>query len=93
MLGYPKFKLVAEEQRELLHDYLPYCEVIAIPKKVPKTPPCRDVFDVPFLQLAIVGKADFLVTGDQDLLEIKSKLLCPIVTPEAFLAALPGSRG
>jgi predicted nucleic acid-binding protein len=44
---------------------------------------------VPFLQLAIVGKAQALVSGDPDLLGIKSKLLCPIVTLEAFLAALP----
>ncbi len=93
VLGYPKFKLAAQDQRELLGDYLPYCQILAIPQKVPKTPPCRDVFDVPFLQLAIVGKADFLVTGDQDLLEIKSKLLCPVVTPEVFLGGSPGSRG
>ena len=92
VLGYPKFKLAAEDQRELLGDYLPYCQILAIPKKVPKTPACRDVFDVPFLQLAIVGKADLLVTGDQDLLEIKSKLMCPVVTPEVFLGDLPGSR-
>jgi putative PIN family toxin of toxin-antitoxin system len=89
VLGYPKFKLVADEQRELLADYLPYCRTVAIPAKAPRTPPCRDPFDLPFLQLSVVGKADFLVTGDQDLLGIKSKLLCPIVTLEAFLAALP----
>jgi len=89
VLGYPKFKLVADEQRELLADYLPYCRTVAIPAKAPRTPPCRDPFDLPFLQLSVVGKAGFLVTGDQDLLGIKSKLLCPIVTLEAFLAALP----
>lgn len=88
-LGYPKFKLVADEQRELLADYLPYCRAVVIPAKLPRTPPCRDPFDLPFLQLAIVGKADFLVTGDRDLLDIKSRLLCPIVTLEAFLAGLP----
>jgi predicted nucleic acid-binding protein len=44
---------------------------------------------VPFLQLAIVGKAKAIVSGDEDLIGIKSKLLCPIVTLEAFLAALP----
>lgn len=89
VLGYPKFKLVADEQRELLADYLPWCRTVTIPAKLPRTPPCRDPFDLPFLQLAVVGKADFLVTGDRDLLGIKSRLLCPIVTLEAFLAALP----
>lgn len=89
VLGYPKFKLAADEQRELLADYLPYCRTVTIPAKAPRTPPCPDPFDLPFLQLAIVGKADFLVAGDQDLLGVKGKLLCPIVTLEAILAALP----
>ena len=88
VLGYPKFKLIADEQRELLSDYLPYCRTVTIPAKPPKTPPCRDPFDLPFLQLAIVGKAEVLVTGDQDLLGIEGKLTCPIVTLEAFLATL-----
>ena len=89
VLGYPKFKLSGEEQRELLADYLPYCRTVAMPAKPPRTPACRDPFDLPFLQLAVVGKVDFLVTGDHDLPGIKGKLLCPIVTLEAFLAALP----
>jgi len=89
VLGYPKFKLVADEQRELLADYLPYCRTVSIPAKAPRTPLCRDPFDLPFLQLSVVSKADFLVTGDKDLLRIEGKLLCPIVTLEAFLAALP----
>lgn len=88
VLGHPKFKLVADEQRDLLADYLPYCRTVAIPVKLPRTPPCRD-FDLPFLQLAMAGKADFLITGDRDLLDIKSRLICPIVSLEAFLAALP----
>ena len=90
VLGYPKFKLIADEQRELLSDYLPYCRTVTIPAKPPKTPPCPDPFDLPFLQLAIVGKAEALVTGDQDLLGIEGKLTCPIVTLEAFLATLLG---
>ena len=91
VLAYPKFKLGDDEQHELLADYLPYCRTVAIPAKPPRTPPCRDPFDLPFLQLAVVGKVAYLVTGDQDLLDIKSKLLGPIVTLEAFLAALPAN--
>jgi putative PIN family toxin of toxin-antitoxin system len=89
VLAYPKFKLVAEERHELLADYLPYCQTVTIPARPPRTPSCRDPSDVPFMQLAIVGKAKFIVSGDQDLLDIKSKRLCPIVTPQAFIAALP----
>src|SRR5215471_17088640 len=69
-LTYPKFKLTAEDQRELLGDYLPYCYTVRMPAKAVKIPLCRDPFDVPFLQLAIVSKADYLVTGDKDLLSL-----------------------
>jgi putative PIN family toxin of toxin-antitoxin system len=89
VLGYPKFKLDVEEPHELVGDYLPWCRTVAIPAKPPRTPSCRDPFDLPFLQLAVVSKADFLVSGDQDLLGIQGKLPCPIVTLDAFLAALP----
>ena len=91
-LGYPKFKLAAEEQRELLADYLPYCRSVTMPAKPPRTPPCRDPFDLAFLQLAVVGKVDLLVSGDQDLLRIEGRLPCPIITLDAFLAALTQAR-
>jgi putative PIN family toxin of toxin-antitoxin system len=86
-LTYPKFKLTAEDQRELLADYLPYCMPISTPAKPPRTPRCRDPFDVPFLQLAITGDADFLVTGDKDLLSLTGRIRCPIVTAEEFLSS------
>jgi putative PIN family toxin of toxin-antitoxin system len=88
VLAYPKFKLDAAEQNELLADYLPWCRTVSIPDKSPRTPPCRDPFDIPFLQLAVVGKADFLATSDTDLLSIKAKTGLRIVTAEALLAAL-----
>jgi len=67
-LGYPKFKLAASEQEELLADYLPYCVTVTIPHPPPTTPCCRDPADAPFLQLALAGHADVLVSGDKDLL-------------------------
>ena len=79
VLTYPKFKLTAEDQRELLADYLPYCTPVSMPAKPPGTPPCRDPLDVPFLQLAIIGNADFLVTDDKDLLSLTGRIRCPIV--------------
>lgn len=82
VLAYPKFKLSPDEQRELLADYLPYCIIVSIPNPPPETPACRDGFDVPFLQLAVAGKADTLVTGDQDLLSLAGAFACPIVTAE-----------
>jgi len=85
-LAYPKFKLAAHEQEELLADYLPYCKTVRIPASPPATPPCRDAFDVPFLELALTGKADALLTGDKDLLSLACKLACPILGADQFLS-------
>jgi putative PIN family toxin of toxin-antitoxin system len=87
-LTYPKFKLSAAEQRELLADYLPFCETVRMPPTPPKTPECRDPYDVPFLQLAVAGKADCLVTGDRHLLALAGRFSRPIVRPEQFLSSL-----
>lgn len=89
-LTYPKFKLAPAEQQELLADYLPWCTTVRVAAKPPRTPMCRDPFDIPFLQLSITGKADFLVSGDRDLLSLDGKLICPIVTADQFLNLLPG---
>jgi predicted nucleic acid-binding protein len=43
---------------------------------------------VAFLQLAIVGKAEYLVTGDRDLLALAGQLSCPILTAEQWLRAV-----
>ena len=63
-LAYPTFGLTVDEQREWLALYL------RIPRKPPKTPARRDRFDAAFLQLAFVGKADYLVSGDRHLLAL-----------------------
>jgi len=88
VLAYPKFKLSAEDQQELLADYLPYCLSVVIPNPPPGTPDCRVAFDLPFLQLAIAGQADYLITGDQDLLSITDAFTCPILTGDQFLKIL-----
>jgi len=88
VLAYPKFKLSAADQQELLADYLPYCTTVRMPPKLPSTPVCRDKFDLPFLQLAVTGKADFLVSGDQDLLSLAGKFVCPIITADQFIQTL-----
>ena len=85
VLTYPKFRLEAEEREDLLSDYLPFCETIQVPDPAPPTPPCRDPFDVAFLELAVAGEADFLVTGDQDLLSLAPEFICPIVSAASLL--------
>ena len=45
---------------------------------------CRDPKDDYLLELALVSDADFLVTGDKDLLEVKKIGNCQIVTAMEF---------
>lgn len=93
VLAYPKFRLSASDQRELLADYLPYAEVVTVPKPPPRAPDFRDPHDLPFLHLAAAGKADVLVTGDADLLALASPGIRPrlcfrILTVQALVEQL-----
>jgi uncharacterized protein len=93
VLAYPKFRLSAADREELLADYLPYCRSVRIPARLPKLPLCRDANDQMFIELAAVGKADWLVSGDKDLLAMAPAFKRPIVTAEGFLAQLEPLRG
>ena len=93
VLSYPKFDLTGEEQEHLLADYLPWCETVVVPKP-PAIPRCRDPFDRPFLELALVAQAHALTTGDNDLLDLAKDFPVPILTPGAFrdTCLLPDDR-
>ena len=82
VLRYPKFGLSPGDGRELLAEYLPYCEVIEVTERC--TAACRDANDQPFLDLAQSGRADLLVSGDQDLLMLAGRTTFLIETPEAY---------
>ena len=82
VLSYPKFRLTDHEREDLLADYLPWCETVIV-SEPPAVPHCRDPFDRPFLELALVGRADALVTGDEDLLALAPEFPVPILTPRA----------
>jgi predicted nucleic acid-binding protein len=72
----------------LLADYLPYAETVRIPQPPPTVPECRDELDLPFMHLAVAGKAKVLVSGDRDLLAIATEFerasSCPILTLDVF---------
>ena len=87
VLAYPKPALVPAEQEELLGDYLPWCEVVA-EAAATALPRCRDPFDQPFVDLFVAGQADFLVTGDGDLLALAEELGQRVLRATDFLAAL-----
>ena len=69
VLAYPKFDLDKVEIEALLADYLPFTEPVAVSSQ-PQSPQCRDSDDQIFVDLAIQGQADVLVTGDRALLEM-----------------------
>jgi hypothetical protein len=49
---------------------------------------CRDPADDKFVVAAVEGKADYIVTGDADLLDLGKYQDSEIVTPRQFLQAL-----
>lgn len=83
VLAYPKFRLSDAEREDLLGDYLPWCEVIAV-RHTTKVTECRDPCDRPFLALALAAKAEALVSGDKDLLALAKEFTVPIMTPRAL---------
>lgn len=84
VLAYPKIALKDDEQKELLDDFLPYCECVTMPNSLPAVPECRDHFDIPFLSLALAGHAEFLVSGDEDLLALAKHFSVSILNPTEF---------
>ena len=61
---------------------------MTLKKPPPLVPRCRDALGLPFMQLAVAGKAQALVSGDRDLLAIAGEFEkvsgCPILSLEAF---------
>src|ERR1700751_1986389 len=54
---------------------------------------CRDPDDNTLLEIAIAGRADCLVAGDQDLLVLDPFQGIPILTPAGFLTTVSPSIG
>ena len=85
VLGYPKFRMSTNEQQDLLADYLPWVRAVRVPDPPPAVPACRDPLDLPFLHLAVAGRARVLVSGDPDLLVLANAPgLCPVRGIDAF---------
>jgi len=67
VLAYPKFDLNKAEIEALLADYLPFTSAVTVSQRS-QSPKCPDADDQMFVDLAIQGQADVLVTGDRVLL-------------------------
>ena len=78
-----------EKRKELLELLPSVAEWISTSSTISE---CRDPDDNKFLELAVDGKADFLVTGDKDLMKLAKKTdpawTFQMITPRAFLEAV-----
>jgi putative PIN family toxin of toxin-antitoxin system len=71
------------ERRELLAVYGLLFEPIEITESIQD---CRDPKDNKFLELALSGNADFIITGDADLLSLHPWRGIAILSPADYLA-------
>lgn len=74
---------IESKERGLIINELKTKSIKIIPSR--KTNICRDKSDNKILDLCFSGRADFLVTGDKDLLVLKQYQSTKILTPTKFL--------
>lgn len=84
VLEYPKFSLTTEEIKMIIkEEILPYFEIVEVIDK-PKSI-CRDPDDDKFIACAVSASADFIVTGDNDLLNIGKHKSVKIISGSTLL--------
>jgi len=74
--------LLEEERMRFLVALLKETELVEITEEISE---CRDEKDDKFLELAVSGNADLIVSGDDDLLVLNPFRGIPILTPKEFL--------
>jgi hypothetical protein len=86
-INLPKFKniFIEKDIRELIELLQTDTELVTTKENIKA---CRDPKDNIVLECALAGKADFIVTGDNDLLSIKTFRGIVILTPQQFLTCL-----
>jgi putative PIN family toxin of toxin-antitoxin system len=84
VLSRPKFEpyVAAAERTLFLGRYAEAATLVAVTERIAL---CRDPRDDRFLELAAVGAADYLVTGNEDLLVLGRFRTTRILTPAEFL--------
>ncbi len=90
---------LGEEKAEFLRNlWKKLASLCTMMETVEKVSICRDPKDDAYLHLCIAAKAEFLITGDKDLLAVDPKSVAElpdrlrIVTPRQFLAQEDGGR-
>ena len=84
VLEYSKFALSPDEIRSLLEqEILPFFEVIDVGEEVKGI--CNDPADDKFISCALSAFADYLVSGDKALIDLKQYKSVKIIKPSEFL--------
>lgn len=89
VLMYPKIIKLLKFSSSDVERFLSSVELLA--EKVDELQPvpgmeCRDPEDVKYISLALSGRADVLISGDQDLLIMGKIGIIPVVSPAQFLS-------
>ena len=81
----PKFDKYSSKQvrNEFLNDFLTVVENVEIVQKIAA---CRDRKDDKFLELAVNGNANYIITGDQDLLVLHPFQNIAIISVSDYLS-------
>lgn len=89
VLGREKFNryLTREEREEFLETLVERSVLVELVEKVQE---CRDPKDDKILELALSGGAEYIITGDRDLLVLNPFRGVQIVTPDEFLQMRSG---
>ena len=78
---------IVEDISKLLREHASMVSSVPLAAEV-----CRDPDDVKILGLAVAANADYIVTGDKDLLVLKKFQGVPIVTPRLFSDIIHGEK-
>lgn len=89
VLAYPKFKLASQDVRGAIEELLPSAEVAAPKRRLRIIR--RDPTDNRFLECALAANAQYLVSGDDDLLSLETFQGIRVVSVTEFLAILEGT--
>lgn len=91
MLSYPKFELSGEEIKTLIQEkILPFAKVVKPKRRLRVVQ--RDPSDNKFLECAVAGKANVIISEETDLLFVRNYRRVRIQSPARFLADHPDLR-
>lgn len=83
-LAYPEFSLSPAQAEAVATRYLRFAERVEFAGEDNSLPLCRDPDDQVFIRLAVAGRADLLVSGDKDLLDLRGATPFAIETPTEY---------